>query len=217
MSLNPTSAVPLLEKWEEFVRLTGSGNLEEFASWMLKKKEVLREKKVDSHGFFLDPLMKGLDLQGEYPGIPNSAGMAGYMVVRLFKSLRFYFKPILSRHNLSGLDDFFFLATLAWKDNISKKTLCKLNLTDIPTGMDVIKRLMRQELITEKENPLDKREKLMTLSEHGRSKIFQVFLDSEGVQDVLADLSDRDRLSLLKLLDHLNHFHTTRFHDPSEV
>jgi DNA-binding MarR family transcriptional regulator len=203
------SIIPLAEKWEEFVRQKKGGSVEQFAAWVLQGAETPKEKTdVPDWNSFADPVLKGMEFQGDYPNIPDGSGLAGYMVVRLFKAIRFYFKPVLQKHELSSIDDLFFLATLAWKKDVNKKALCQINMTDIPTGMDIIKRLIKQGLIAEREGPNDKREKRMTLTDKGNRKVFEVFSDDLHVQDVMADLPIEERKSLLKVLDRLNCFHT---------
>ncbi len=209
---NP-SIIPLVKKWEEFKLQDKYGSVEQFAVWVLREgkvgeREAQNETQYESGQ---DPVLKNMVFKGEYPGIPTASGIAGYIVVRLFKALRFYFKPVLQKHSFSSIDELFFLATLAWKGSINKKTLCQLNMTDIPTGMDIIKRLIKQGLMSEKENPEDKRGKLLSLTEAGWEKIYQVFAEGSEIQDVMSDLDSAERTALLKLLDRLNHFHTQMY------
>lgn len=208
---NP-SILPLIEKWERFIQAHKSGTVEQFAVWVLQQGKSA-QSAPEGWSQQADPILNNMQLKGDYPDIQDASGLAGYMLVRLFKAIRFYFKPFLQKHALSSIDDFFFLATLTWKNNISKKTLCQINMTDIPTGMDIIKRLIRQQLVNENENPQDKREKLLTLTETGQQKIYAVFSDDYNIQDVMADMGTEDRTTLLKLLDRLNHFHTAVYNN----
>jgi DNA-binding MarR family transcriptional regulator len=203
---NLDSIVPFVEKWEQFRRTHKTGTIVQFAEWIL---EEARASPTDGKEWAReDIVLKNVNLQGEYPEIPSASGLAAYIVVRLFKALRFYFKPLLQQHDLSSIDDLFFLASLAWKPHISKKALCQTNMTDVPTGIDIIKRLIKSELVIEKENIDDKREKLLSLTQKGWEKIFSVFSGSEDVQDVFADLGVDDRKVMLRFLDRLNHYHT---------
>ncbi len=204
------SIIPLISEWESFKREMPRGDLHQFAQWVLMKGKA--EPEVSQRPDFHDPVLKGMKLKGDYPNIPTASGLTGYIVVRLFKALRFYFKPVLQKHGLSSIDELFFLATLAWKKELSKKSLCQMNMTDIPTGMDVIKRLLNQGLLSEKENRQDKREKLLTLTKTGWNKIFKVFSADDEMQDVMANLKNDERKVLLKFLDSLNHFHTAIYH-----
>jgi hypothetical protein len=200
---NP-SILPLVEKWEQFIEANKSGTVEQFAVWVLQQDEPKHAlPNADAWSPEIDPILKNLKFKGDYPGIPEASGLAGYMLVRLFKALRFYFKPLLQKHELSSIDDFFFLATLTWK-----KALCQINMTDTPTGMDIIKRLVKQQLVSEKENTEDKREKLLTLTEMGQQKIYAVFSEDYHIQDVMADMSIEERGIFITSLDRLNHFHT---------
>lgn len=200
------SIIPLISEWESFKCEMPRGDLYQFAQWLLMKGKS--EPEVCQKPDFPDPVLRGMKLKGDYPDIPTASGLTGYIVVRLFKALRFYFKPVLQKNGLSSIDELFFLATMAWKKELSKKSLCQMNMTDIPTGMDVIKRLLNQELLSEKENHQDKREKLLALTKTGWNKIFKVFSTDDEMQDVMANLKNEERKALLKFLDRLNHFHT---------
>lgn len=200
------SIIPLIEKWEQFRRVNKSGSLDDFAMWVLNESKAFSMKNQDLS--IEDVTLAGVTLEGDYPEIPSASGLAAYIVVRLFKALRFYFKPVLQQHDLSSLDELFFLSSLAWKPNLSKKALCQTNMTDVPTGIDIIKRLVKNDLVVEKENNEDKREKLLSLTPRGWEKIFSVFSGSEGLQDIFANLGVEDRKVMLKFLDRLNNYHT---------
>lgn len=203
------SAVPLLLKWEEFIRAEKRGDLEKFARWLAEDiKSTTKAKSGPPVGFFADRLIPKLNLNGAYPAIPSHSGLAGYMVSRLYKALRFYLKPITQQHGLNSIDELFFLSNLAWKKGISKKALCQLAMTDFPTGVDIIKRLKKNGWVLEEVNEADKREKLLNLTPQGHKKVIEVYIDVAKIQDVLADLQDDDRLVIINLLDRLNCFHT---------
>jgi DNA-binding MarR family transcriptional regulator len=205
------SIVPLVEQWEAFVKAKAGTTVDDFAKWVLEKEKTENKTAITTTPFF-DPLLKEAQLQGDYPAIPTSQGLAVHIVIRLFKAIRFYFKPTLQRHGFKSLEEFLFLATLSWKDNISKKTLCRTNMTDIPTGIDIIKRLIQQGLVDELENPGDKREKLLSATALGKQKLFQLFADPEETADVMADMKTEERLVFMRMIDRLNNFHTKVYH-----
>lgn len=214
MNLQP-SILPLVEQWEAFVKAKAGTTVDDFAKWVLTKEkpESIPTKSTTP---FYDPLLQEAQLQGDYPSIPTSQGLAIHIVIRLFKAIRFYFKPTLQKHGFKSLEEFLFLATLSWKNNISKKTLCRTNMTDIPTGIDIIKRLIQQGLVDELENPEDKREKLLRATDLGNQKLFQLFSDPEETADVMADMKTEERLIFMRMIDRLNNFHTKVYHQQIE-
>lgn len=205
------SILPLVAQWEAFVKANAGSTVDDFAKWVLLKERPQPKTTVPTTPFY-DPLLKEAQLEGDYPSIPTSQGLAIHIVIRLFKAIRFYFKPTLQKHGFKSLEEFLFLATLSWKDNISKKTLCRTNMTDIPTGIDIIKRLIQQGLVDELENPEDKREKLLQATDLGKQRLFQLFSDPEETADVMADMNTEERLLFMRMIDRLNNFHTKVYH-----
>ncbi len=205
------SIIPLIEQWEKFKEANAGSSVEDFARWVLNKKPDAPIKRSGAL-FMEDPLIEEAQLQGDYPAIPHGSGLAAHIVIRLYKAIRFYFKPILQNHGFKSLEDFLFLATLGWRNNISKKSLCRMNMTEIPTGIDIIKRLLQQEWVIENENPADKREKLLILSDKGRHKLFEVFSQPKAIEDVMADMPHEDRITFMRMIDRLNNYHTKVYH-----
>lgn len=209
--MNQPSILPLIEQWEAFIKSKRGTSVEDFAQWVLKKERGEIESPENATRF-VDPLLGKVQLQGDYPAIPTSEGLAIHIVIRLFKAIRFYFKPTLQKHGFKSLEEFLFLATLSWKNNISKKTLCRTNMTDIPTGIDIIKRLIQQGLINEQENAEDKREKLLMITQNGEQKLYEIFVSPEGTTDVMADMNTEERIVFMRMIDRLNNFHTKVYH-----
>lgn len=206
------SILPLIEEWESFQNEHPSNNLSEFAQWLLLRSESKQVDKVAQ----VDELLAMPQWESELPQIPDTSGIAAYMIVRLYKAFRFYVKPILHQYSLAGVDDFFFLATLLWKSHINKKMLCHLNMTDIPTGIDIIKRLVAQGLVAEVDNDLDKRQKLLHITPQGAQVAYEVFGATQQLPKILGDLNAQQGIEVLRQLDHLNHLHTQIYQQQSK-
>ena len=162
--------------------------------------EVTEHHFMDLNGNFI--------FNQDYPKIPDSKGFTIFLISRLFKSIKFYFKDILAKHNLSNLDDFTILATVLWKGQSTKKELCIYNMIDISTGMEIIRRLAKIGYLNEIQNSEDKREKLISITNLGISTLFSIFEESNNIPDVMSDLDNETRINLIHTLEKLNHFHT---------
>lgn len=206
------SILPLIAEWEAFQNEHPSSNLSEFAHWLLQRSDTESVVVVPN----IAEVAPVPQWKSEMPQIPDTSGIAAYMIVRLYKAFRFYVKPILHQHNLAGVDDFFFLATLLWKSHINKKMLCHLNMTDIPTGIDIIKRLVAQGLVAEVDNDLDKRQKLLHITQQGAQVAYEVFGATQHLPKILGDLSAEQGMDVLRQLDHLNHLHTQIYQQQSK-
>lgn len=212
MVTTQNSILPLIEEWEAFQNEHPTNNLTDFAQWLLQRSGAEPVVVVPS----VDEVASMPEWKSEMPQIPDTSGIAAYMIVRLYKAFRFYVKPILHQHNLAGVDDFFFLATLLWKSHINKKMLCHLNMTDIPTGIDIIKRLVAQGLVAEVDNDLDKRQKLLHITPQGAQVAYEVFGATQHLPKILGDLDAQQGMDVLRQLDHLNHLHTQIYQQQSK-
>lgn len=236
--------MPLIEKWEEFTSQNNEVCLGGFAVWLLSQKReisdvkhTLQDNKFDynfnldenkvlnqNNGIELNPHNnhKFQDLEGDfnfrqdYPKIPNAKGFTIFLITRLYKSVKFYFKDILAQNNLNSLDDFTILATTIWKGQSTKKELCIYNMIDISTGMEIIRRLAKNGMLTEIQNQEDKREKLITITPFGVTTLINIFEESSKIPDVMSDLEDEKRVELIQVLEKLNHFHTQIYYHTIE-
>lgn len=243
MSKNP-SILPLIEKWEEFTSQTNEVCLGGFAVWLLSQKREIGSDVIQKNDnkykpifeqeekfllnqnqedeFFQNNNHKFQDLEGnfnfkqDYPKIPNSKGFTIFLISRLYKSVKFYFKDLLAQNNLNSLDDFTILATTIWKGQSTKKELCIYNMIDISTGMEIIRRLAKNGMLTEIQNKEDKREKLITITPLGVTTLINIFEESAKIPDVMSDLEDEKRVELIQVLEKLNHFHTQIYYHTIE-
>lgn len=114
---------------------------------------------------------------------------------------------------LSG-EDFTYLYRLMNFDSLSKTQLIEKNAHEKQTGMEIIKRLLKNGLMTEFQDDNDKRSKRLKVTELGK----EVFKNS--VQDVnitskilTAKLDIDEKKQLLELLKKLNEFHFTVYQE----
>lgn len=199
------SYVPLIQKWEEFLAATGNDSLDHFAVWLLGSRKQERQEKSALNDPALGAYFDGTTDQHGY-GYRSSE--AAYLVWRLNKFVRFYTKPIFQDTGLTGQDDFAVLAHLDYRPECPKKEAIQANVIDATTGIDIIRRLIKQGLIAERANPADKREKLISLTPTGRDTLGEIYRRFASIQDLLVDLSREEREELILTLKSLDDFHT---------
>lgn len=130
------------------------------------------------------------------------------LIGRMAKFARNYSKKILSKTNLSGLDDYSFMATLMFYKSLTKSELTHHNLTESTSGADIIRRLEKHEYVEEFDDPNDKRSKRVKITEKGKKVMFMVFNEMEVASMIITgDLTDTEKLFLLKHLRKLDSFH----------
>jgi DNA-binding MarR family transcriptional regulator len=199
-----TSYIPLLEAWETFLKKRGNHDLSNFAQWLI---ETEKEKVVKPNSAV--QLEKYFDKNSAEYNYSFQSSEAAFLIWRLSKFIRHYVKPILVEKGLSSQDDFAILAHIDYLKTCSKKEAVEANIIEPTTGIEIIKRLVKQKLILEKENKEDKRQKLVSLTKKGQDLLKEIYIGFSGIQDVLADMKTDERLCLIDILKRLDSFHTS--------
>ncbi|NAS13894.1 MarR family winged helix-turn-helix transcriptional regulator [Poritiphilus flavus] len=197
---------PLILNWENYLQSTRDPSLRDFAKYLL-----LSDTKTSSDAF-----------TGQEPGDEASAetrpnqesapyltAEAAELIFRLNKFIRIYGKPVLQDVGLNSMDEFVILAFLLENRESPKKEIIGENLIEFTTGMDMLKRMIKTGLLSERINPADKRQKIISLSQKGQEVLFLILERFKNITDVLGDLEIKEREILLNTLKRLNSFHTS--------
>ena len=182
--------INLLQEWGEFTS-SHDGDIYDFGLWLIENKN---NNKIDN---FSPTIKSGKKLTEEYS--ENSRFLASYFINRLNKFMKIYTKVMFTEYGLNSVEDFSFLALIEQMNNPSKKDLCDANLTEVTTGMDIIKRLQKRGLVEEDNECRDKRMKRMKLTDDGKSILKQIYLKLSQMEvDVLGDLNIEERNLMIK-------------------
>ncbi len=105
-------------------------------------------------------------------------------------------------------EDFTYLYRLMDYDSLSKMELIEKNGHEKQTGLEIIKRLIRNGLIAEKVDAHDARKKRISVTPKGK-KIFKESIDDVNLTSKIlgGNLSEDEKQQLLKLLKKVNVFH----------
>jgi hypothetical protein len=189
--------LPYLEKYEASDK---KQDLNSFISWMQEHPE--KETVSDSD------LYKSVPLQG------TINAKISQLIALMHKYVRFYFKKGMKDSMLQTTEDFGFLATLATFGDMKKNALITKNTSEFTSGMEVIKRLERNDLISSFPDPDDKRAKRVMITPKGKGVFFQALPLIKKVGEIATGpLSKLEKDQLVDLLQKLNIFHNTIFHD----
>lgn len=178
-------------------------SMEDFCYWMLEKVTL----KPQSYQEMNIPSTASVEQQS--PDVQISI-----LIGRMAKYARVYSKKVLNHTQLSGLDDYGFMATLMFRESMTKSELTHYNLMDsITSGADIIKRLLKEMYIEEFDDPADKRSKRVRMTPKGRSTMFQVFSEMNTVSDIITgNLQNHEKWYLLQLLKKLDVLHHSIYH-----
>ncbi len=198
---NNNSYLPLITAWENYIAISQKADVKDFAHWLLKKdnNSTQKGKKALDHYF---------DHNTEEHNYAHKSSEAAFLIWRLGKFIRYYTKPILLENGLAGQDDFAILSHIDYKKSCSKREAIEANIIDSTTGIEIIKRLIKQGLVSEKMNKADKRQKIITLTRLGKEKLNGVYVGFSKIQDVMAEMHIEQREILIKTLASLDAFHT---------
>ncbi len=140
------------------------------------------------------------------------------MVIYMYRYARMYTRQALEGSLLQTADEFGYLATLLSFEHLSKTDLITKNIHEKPTGMEIIKRLLRYEVIDQLDDPNDKRGKLVRINDKGRAVLFSVFGKMGKVSDLIGgELTLPEKEHLVYLLRKLDSFHYHIFTNDKEA
>jgi MarR family transcriptional regulator, lower aerobic nicotinate degradation pathway regulator len=132
----------------------------------------------------------------------------GKLLTFLSRYLKIYFKKGLEGSLLTTGDDFSYLATLLNKGSLTKTELILLSAHEKTSGMEVIKRLLLNELIEQTDDEKDKRSKRISLTQKGMGVLMQSFEAMGKVGKIASgDLTNQEKNQLVYLLKKLDNFH----------
>ena len=125
---------------------------------------------------------------------------------------KFYIKKALHHTDFVSLDDFGYLMHLLDGGSMTKSALIQRNIHDIPSGTEIIKRLLRQGWVTETRDELDKRKRYLTINEAGKVALFASLGRLRRVSKIVSgNLTTEEKQQLLRILKKLDTFHQQQY------
>lgn len=193
--------IELINLWDKFL-MNNYPDINNFAKWILKE-----DTNNTTLNFNNKKIINIEDLTDKYS--ENFQFLSALLIFRLSKFIKIYTKELLHNSNLSSIDEFSFLAMIDQMKNPSKKDLCKINLTEFTTGMDIIKRLENKGYAEEITDKNDKRTKRMKITNIGKEILNSTYNKLRNLNiDILGNLNQDERQIIIKLLKSLDLYHT---------
>lgn len=130
------------------------------------------------------------------------------MIVHLNRYAKSYSKSAIFGSNFSTQEDFTYLINLKAFGEMSKMDLIKKNVHEKPVGMQIINRLINQGWIEQRNSKIDKRSKVISISEAGLEALGnQMDKIRKATAIVTGNLSQNEKMELIRLLNKLDDFH----------
>ena len=119
-----------------------------------------------------------------------------------------YSKSAIVGSDFSTQEDFIYLINLKAFGEMSKMDLIKKNVHEKPVGMQIINRLINQGWVEQRNSKTDKRSKVISISETGLQALAeQMDKIRQATSIVTGNLSQNEKMELIRLLNKLDDFH----------
>lgn len=191
--------IDLLQEFENEVQASPDlypGTVQGFKAWISDKENA--EQRNHSE----EPYWEGK----ENGRTPESA--ISTLLVHLNRYAKTYSKSAILDSEFSTQEDFIYLINLKAFGEMTKMALIKKNIHDKPVGMLIITRLLRQGLIEQTDSDLDKRSKLIRITERGLQILEnQMEKIRQATNIVAGNLTHAEKMELIRILNKLDRFH----------
>lgn len=151
--------------------------------------------------------------RGEYTDSSSSGVILTMLIGFLFRYAKLYIKKALEDTPLSTMDEFSFMASLSNYGSLTKSELINQNIVEFTSGIEIIKRLVRNGLMEEFADPDDRRSKRVKLTEEGKKAMGIVLPSMNRVAQIVeGDLNPSEMEAIMPILYRLNDFHAVIHH-----
>ena len=187
-------------------------NRYEFLQNLLGQVETYEKEKGAVEHWDISDFAQWLSIQTSTPKVAppkmgEEAGL-GELVTSVYRYAKLYSKKAMEDTPLSSIDDFGYLINLFVHGEMTKTELIGRNIHEKPTGMEIIKRLLKQGFLSQSDDPQDGRSQLVNINETGRFVLFQLLNQMRKVETIAhGKLNQQEQAALLYLLRKLHVFH----------
>jgi len=188
--------VNLLEEFEteNSVESTYGHNIEGFKRWIATN---FRDETEN-----VEPNWEGKENGRSAESVINT------LIVHMNRYAKSYSKAAIFGSDFSTQEDFIYLINLKAFGEMTKMDLIKKNVHEKSAGMQIINRLIAQAWVDQTDSKKDKRSKVLKISNKGVD-ILESQMDKirEATEIVTGDLTRKEKMELIRLLNKLNDFH----------
>lgn len=190
------NVLKLLEQFEleNALHIKYQSNIEDFKNWIALNC-------IDSNKQ-IDPYWEGKE-SGR-----SAASVINTLIVHLNRYAKSYSKSAIFGSEFSTQEDFIYLNILKDFGEMIKMDLIKRNVHDKPAGMQIINRLITKGWVDQTNCDVDKRSKFLKINDKGLAVLErQMEKIRQASEMVTGDLTDNEKMELIRLLNKLNEFH----------
>lgn len=172
--------VHLVNEWGAFEEKHPDATAEEFCRhYLISRRE--QSSRHDMAGGVIPPHPRGLLLK-----------LSG----RIMQAFFIYARIAISETELKSFEGFPYLNALKHRGESRKTDVINHNLAELSTGIEILKRLKKQGMITERQDPEDGRSRLVKISPQGEEVLQQCYEKLRYVTEMIFDGTDEDDIQL---------------------
>lgn len=169
-------------------------SIDDFEKWIANKVSV---SELES-----EP-----DWEGKKKG-RSPESVINTLLVHMNRYAKSYSKSAIFGSDFSAQEDFIFLINLKAFGEMTKMELIRKNVQEKPTGMQIINRLIAQGWVAQKNSEIDKRSKVISITQKGLEAL-DTHMDKirQATRVVTGNLTYVEKMELIRLLNKLNDYH----------
>ena len=186
--------------------------IKDIVSWLeeYQKEEHTDELSLESFIFWLNSRLFSESYAEKSKQSSEMLDMElSFLLVMQSRYYKTYAKRVLGESELTSPDGFSFLYHLSHTDSFRKMELIKMHHLEPPSGIEVLKRLLKKGFIAESDDAEDKRAKRISITEKGKKELQSIMPKMKEVfQLMTAELSLNEKLHAIGFLKQMNDFHS---------
>ncbi|SKB65048.1 DNA-binding transcriptional regulator, MarR family [Soonwooa buanensis] len=130
------------------------------------------------------------------------------LIVHMNRYAKSYSRSAIFGSDFSSQEDFIYLINLKAFGDMTKMDLIKKNVHEKPVGMQIINRLISKGWVNQMASEIDKRSKVLKITDRG-IQVLDKQMDKirKATEIVTGDLTQNEKMELIRLLNKLNDFH----------
>lgn len=177
--------IELINYWADFKKTYPGRSIEDFHRFELAKRDT---------GALASEHIRGNDPQ-------SSANRLMKVIARLHLAYNVYLRIALRDSPLEATEKFAFLAALNVLGETSKTQAINYAMMEMSTGIDILNRLLKENYISQRNDPDDKRAKLIKLTDAGYAVLQECFLKTATIREILLqDLTEDEKKICVQIL-----------------
>ena len=193
-----TELVALVKIYEHETEHT-SQEVQVFAKWLNEYQQKHGDAQV------LEPEWEGKITGRSADSVINTS------LVHLYRYAKLHAKAAIADTPFSTPDDFIYLISLVSFGSMTKTALIKLNVHEKSAGIQIINRLISNGLVEQSTTDLDKRNRMIDITEKGKALLTQSMQDIKTASmNVTEPLAYQEKMDLISLLQKLENFHQSK-------